>query len=267
MDPPPLYRFHEYKDLKRFAKRWARAHEYKLVTGSSKTGKNGYLKCSLAGEDRNKPNTNLQRLSRNKRIGCRFRISAHKPTSKDRPNEPWEIRMVEDLSHNHGPMETQYEVLNQRLDPALETEALRMASLGMQPRAVAMMLSKEAGRHVTCRTIYNVTSGHKRGKRKGDTPMQYLLRCLSESNWIHDEAYDDDGQPLYVWFAHPGSVALARTFHHVVLMDCTYKTNVNNYPLLHVVGQSATNKTFSIGFCFMRNESEVAYSWVLDKLR
>ncbi|EFP87832.2 uncharacterized protein PGTG_14547 [Puccinia graminis f. sp. tritici CRL 75-36-700-3] len=75
MDPPPLYRFHEYKDLKRFAKRWARAHKYKLVTGSSKTGKNGYLKCSLAGEDRNKPDTNRQRLSRNKRIGCRFRIS------------------------------------------------------------------------------------------------------------------------------------------------------------------------------------------------
>ncbi|EHS63106.1 uncharacterized protein PGTG_21436 [Puccinia graminis f. sp. tritici CRL 75-36-700-3] len=205
---PPLYRFHEYKDLKRFAKMWARAHEYKLVTGSSKTGKNGYLKCSLAGEDRNKPDTNRQRLSRNKRIGCRFRISAHKPTSKDRPNEPWEIRIAEDLSHNHGPMETQYEVLNQQVDPALETEALRMASLGMKPRAVAMMLSQRSGCHVTCRTVYNATAAEKRGKRKGETPMQYLLRCLSESNWIHDEAYDENGQPLYVWFAHPGSLSV-----------------------------------------------------------
>jgi hypothetical protein len=267
MDPPPLYKFQIYEDLKRFVQTWAEAHGYKLPTGTSKPGKNVYFNCSLAGEDRNKPDTTRQRLSRNKRTGCKFSISAHKPTAKARAGDPWEIRLKDHVSHNHGPMETQYEVLNRRVDPQLETEALRMASLGMQPRAVAMMLSTEAGRHVTCRTVYNITAAHKREKRKGNTPMEYLIQCLKTSNWIHDEAYDDNGQLLYLWFAHPGSVDLARRFHHVVLMDCTYKTNLNGYPLLHVVGQSATNSTFSIAFCFMRYEHEVAYSWVMNKLR
>jgi hypothetical protein len=70
--------------------------------------------------------------------------------------------------------------------------------------------------------------------------------------------YDTDGKLLYLWFAHPGLLLLARRFHHVVNIDCTYKTNLNNYPLLHVVGQTATNHSFSIGFCLMRNKKNEA---------
>jgi hypothetical protein len=52
-----------------------------------------------------------------------------------------------------------------------------------------------------------------------------------------------------------------------VNVDCTYKTNLNNFPLLHVVGQTATNHSFSIGFCLMRNEKNESYSWALNKLK
>jgi hypothetical protein len=164
-------------------------------------------------------------------------------------------------------MDLEFQVLHRQVNPELQVEAVRMASLGMKPKAVAVMLSDKADRFVTNRTIYNATAAHQRAKRKGESALKYLIRCLKDSNWLHEEAYDEDGDLLYLWFAHPGSLALARRFHHVVLMDCTYKTNVNRYPLLHVVGQAATNETFSIGFCFMQNENEVAYSWVLNKLR
>jgi hypothetical protein len=137
----------------------------------------------------------------------------------------------------------------------------------MQPQAIARLLTSSEGKFVTNRTIYNTKQAQRAEKRAGNTPIEYLLRCLKESNWKHEDVYDTDGKLLYLWFAHPGSLLLARRFHHVVNIDCTYKTNLNNYPLLHVVGQTATNHSFSIGFCLMRNEKNEAYSWALDKLK
>jgi histone-lysine N-methyltransferase SETD2 len=34
-------------------------------------------------------------------------------------------------------------------------------------------------------------------------------------------------------------------------------------PLLHIIGVSPSNSTFSIAFCFMQNEQEESYIWAL----
>lgn len=49
-------------------------------------------------------------------------------------------------------------------------------------------------------------------------------------------------------------------------MDLTYKTNRFKMPLLHVVGSTATNQTFSICFCFMKSERAADYLWALSRM-
>ena len=102
---------------------------------------------------------------------------------------------------------------------------------------------------------------------QGDTPMEYLLRLLKESNWLHEHKFDSKGKLELLFFAHPGSVALARRYHHVAIIDATYKTNQHNYPLLHAVSQVATNCSFSVAFCFMRDETDSSYRWAIEKLK
>ena len=51
------------------------------------------------------------------------------------------------------------------------------------------------------------------------------------------------------------------------MIDATYRTNRYGMPLVHIVGQAATNKTFSIGFCFISKENEEAYKWCMLALR
>ncbi|KAA1117105.1 hypothetical protein PGTUg99_035835 [Puccinia graminis f. sp. tritici] len=63
MDRPPLLKFHELEDLRRFVQRWAVTHGYKLPTGNSGGNRNVYLRCSLAGEDSKKPQSDRQRMS------------------------------------------------------------------------------------------------------------------------------------------------------------------------------------------------------------
>lgn len=49
----------------------------------------------------------------------------------------------------------------------------------------------------------------------------------------------------------------------VLVLDCMYKTNRYRMPLLHIIGISPSNSTFSIAFCFMQNEQEESYIWAL----
>lgn len=64
-------------------------------------------------------------------------------------------------------------------------------------------------------------------------------------------------------FAHPESIKYANKYNRVFVLDCTYKTNRYQMPLLHIIGISPSNSTFSIAFCFMQNEKEESYIWAL----
>jgi len=62
------------------------------------------------------------------------------------------------------------------------------------------------------------------------------------------------------------SIELLQTYHHVFLMDCTYKTNMFNMSLFNIVGLTSTNSTFFGAFAFLQTETEEDYKWALMKL-
>jgi hypothetical protein len=160
-----------------------------------------------------------------------------------------------------------FEVIHQKLSSLGQKEVARLSSFGMEPRSIAIQLSNSEGRLVSSRTIYNCKAGQLREKMQGMEPMQYLIHAVNSSNWVHHYEHNPEGELLYLFFAHPAAIQLARRFHHIAVIDATYKTNLCNYPLLHVVGQTATNQSFSIAFCFMRSESDSAYLWAIQQLR
>ncbi|KAL7221792.1 hypothetical protein ACSBR1_023688 [Camellia fascicularis] len=70
-----------------------------------------------------------------------------------------------------------------------------------------------------------------------------------------------------LFFAHPTSLNLLRTFPKVLLMDCTHKTNRYRLPLLEIVGVTSTCMTFSVAFAYLHYEKEDNYTWALGMLR
>ena len=63
------------------------------------------------------------------------------------------------------------------------------------------------------------------------------------------------------------SRSLASTFHTVFMLDCTYKTNRYKLPLLHIVGVTSTDISFSAGFALLSSEKEEQYIWALRMFR
>jgi len=70
-----------------------------------------------------------------------------------------------------------------------------------------------------------------------------------------------------LFFTHATAIALARIWPEVLLMDATYRTNYYNLPLLHFLGRLPTGKNFTVTFCFISDENERMFSWVLRMLK
>ena len=58
-----------------------------------------------------------------------------------------------------------------------------------------------------------------------------------------------------LFFAHFKGIELAQAFPEVLLIDCTYRTNMYNMPLLHFTGVTPTGENFSIGFALLLAEN------------
>jgi len=70
-----------------------------------------------------------------------------------------------------------------------------------------------------------------------------------------------------VFFAHPNSVQLARTYNAVLVMDCNYKTNRLHIILFDILGITSFNTTFYVGFVFLQKETEEYYTWALENVK
>jgi hypothetical protein len=53
----------------------------------------------------------------------------------------------------------------------------------------------------------------------------------------------------------------------VALMDMTYKTNCYQLPLLHVIGQATSNRSFLIAICLLATEDSNSYIWAVNSLK
>ena len=76
-------------------------------------------------------------------------------------------------------------------------------------------------------------------------------------------AEDGINRLTHLFFAHEESLKLLALFPEVIIMDCTYKMNRFRMPLLNILSITSLHKNFWIGFCFLRNEAEPDFRWVL----
>lgn len=82
--------------------------------------------------------------------------------------------------------------------------------------------------------------------------MHQLLVLLAKHQYIkwHHTSEDSEDVTNLFW-EHPTSLDLLHVFPHVLLMDCTYKTNNYRMPLLEIIGMTSTDMTFSMAFMFL----------------
>jgi hypothetical protein len=101
----------------------------------------------------------------------------------------------------------------------------------------------------------------------GRTPIQALLQELPrDGKWFFRYDLDDEGHVNILFAMHQDSIQLLRMHPWLLLMDCTYKTNRFNMPLLDIVGFAPTGDTFYVAFAFLKDEKQPTYELALSYL-
>jgi hypothetical protein len=87
---------------------------------------------------------------------------------------------------------------------------------------------------------------------------------MVKSKWVQRARTDPDTRQLVQLFvAYKPAIDLFLAHPDVLMMDCSYKSNIYKMPLLHFLGVSPTSH-FSIAFTFMPNEVYDSYEWATD---
>jgi hypothetical protein len=139
-----------------------------------------------------------------------------------------------------------------------------LSDVGSKPQHILGLLRKDSDILIQPRDLYNIRIDLKRKKLGNYTSLEFLREKLEQNNWRYAFKQDNEGYILFFMFAYPESIRLANQYNRVFLLDCTYKTNRYKMPLLHIIGLSPSNSSFSIAFCFMQNEQEESYKWTLQ---
>ncbi|KAK9166761.1 hypothetical protein Scep_001952 [Stephania cephalantha] len=230
---------------------------------SQRVGKGKAAKIALKPRTEKEEETGMTQTG-TKKCGCHVLINI-----KENVDSLWYVTVICGR-HNHDPAKN----LDDHsfagiLDKGEQVVVVQMTKGNVKPRVILNTLKQRDVKNVsTMRTIYNARQKFRIEDAGGRTQMQQLLHILEKNKWMSwHRKYPDTNVVTDLFWSHPDSIKLLRCFSSVILMDCTYKTNMYRMPLLEIVGITSTHLTFSVGFAFISSETHANYVWALENLR
>ncbi|XP_028101443.1 protein FAR1-RELATED SEQUENCE 5-like [Camellia sinensis] len=231
-----------------------------------------YLACERSGQyrahkklKRDDSNKKIVKITGTKKYGCPFELRAHKLMADD----DW----MEDVAcgmHNHAPAKHfEGHSFAGRLSEEETPLLVDMSKSMVRPKEILVILKqKDALNVTTMKTIYNVHHRNNVIEKAGRSQMQQLLGELEKHNYIERHKCDNNMMTVTdLFWAHPVSLDLLRSFPEMLIMDCTYKTNRYHLPLLEIVGVTSTDMSFSVVFAYLQFEWIDNYVCMLTTLR
>ena len=267
---PPEGEYESRESLFKEINNWAKSRGYAFTTAKSSKTPNGRIKIVYAcGRNRQAPSSALDRVRRtaSRKTGCKISVLAKESLDGNK----WILRHRPDTAcaqHNHPPSEDpSAHPAHRRLQKRDATSISDLAASGSAPRDIRTYLHNHSDTIATQRDIYNRIAETRRDLREGQSSIQALVDHLYNEGFWCRVRLDKDNRLTAIFFAHPDSVRYLQCNPDVLLLDCTYRTNKHQLPLLDMVGVDSCQRSFCIAFAFLSGESEADYSWALQHLR
>ncbi|KAE8219630.1 hypothetical protein CF326_g8915 [Tilletia indica] len=270
LPPPDDEAFDTKQEGLAYLQTWAQMEGYAVTTYASSKDVYLYIGCHKQGTYKNSHQLTDQirkRKTSSAKSGCPFRVRL-----KVNHEGKW-VTAVTNPSHNH-PASTSplAHAVQRRIDVATKYQIIELARQGTRPsRIVSMLVQRPIPLLVTSKDVSNLLQRHRREVLHGRAPAEALLEWLREQEWPHITkiaAVDTGVERLEgLFFAHPRGLELLRRFGTVILIDATYNTNQHRLPLLHMVGITSSNRSFTVALAFLPDETTMTYSWALSALQ
>ncbi|SCO76881.1 uncharacterized protein FRV6_01093 [Fusarium oxysporum] len=265
---PPECIYPSRKDLVTAINAWARDRGYAFVVKNSWKTASGRTRALYACDRGTKPPSAIKIRKRNttsRYTGCLFSILAKEEACRT----AWAVKYRPDHSnhqHNHEPSKAVAHPAHRQLSSLDRLIVRQLVNAGATPKVITSHLRNTTETLATQKDIYNCIAQGKRELIEGQSNI-HALKDQLESEGFWNRIRLDNSRVTAVLFAHPKSLEYLKSYPKVLILDCTYKTNKYNMPLLNAIGVDACQRSFCIAFTFLNGEEEADYQWVLSRLR
>ena len=194
-----------------------------------------------------------------KRIGCAMRIKLRAVAATD-PDHQWEVVWTRDGSHlhNHAPADdARIHVAHRQRSALSEAPTLvsnmagfvaAQSAAGITVSSIhASILHGNADAMVTSKDIANAKNAARRRDLATQTSTEALLSMLSQHGFhFRYTVHDETRQLRHLFWAHPETTRWYKQHPDVLILDCTYKTNKYDMPLLNIVAMTGMNSILPV---------------------
>ncbi|XP_021820789.1 uncharacterized protein LOC110762455 [Prunus avium] len=207
--------FRSREDLIEAARKIAFVQGYALVIRRSKYEKYVVLGCDRGGnyKSRRVPLEERKKKSASRLINCPFEIWGKK---KRKLQGFWKLE-IKSLLHNHEPStDMSGHPYCRRFSNEEIMRIKEMSMAGIPPRQILSSL-RQSNPHLLAisRNIYNKKAKILEESLAGRTVIQALLDELGGGGFSYNIEYDQEGHLTHLFFAHPMSIELSKSYPHV----------------------------------------------------
>ncbi|XP_022014560.1 uncharacterized protein LOC110914053 [Helianthus annuus] len=139
----------------------------------------------------------------------------------------------------------------------------------MEPRNIFQIVRNQYldNLHVQ-KDVQNAVKKIRASQIDGKTHMQALETMLYENHFIYQSRQEPETDVVTeLFFVHPQSSTMWCASPYVLLIDATYKININNMSSVQVVGLMSTRKSFCIAHVVICKERSDNFVWVFKKIK
>lgn len=261
--PAPEQReFDDYDTAKAYVFKHAREHGFALTKVRERLDKRTPptvrrvdFRCDKGGRVRGR---GVSRNTSSRMTECPFDLRLIRVAAD---SDRWRVA-IQESTHNHSASEDLRQHPLYRRPTEDERQRIDQLTIaGVPPRMIVSALQAENSYTlVGSKEVYNRKVKQRQDRLEGLTPIEKLVRELEDDlAWAANYTTGDDGHINYLFFAYQPAITLTQSAPEILLIDATYRTNRYNMPLLHFMGVTCLNTSFSSAFCFMAAENEMMY--------
>lgn len=264
---PPEAEYQSREELVTAINTWAAARGYAFITRKSTTKSSGRkivtYACDRSWQLRVSVEKEPKRKTTTRGTGCPFSVLAKESLDKT----TWYLQHRPDQrhsEHNHIPSpHPSAHPAHRRLDASGKATLSELVSAGISPRDIQTYLRQQNPTSLATRQdIYNRIAEVKGSMHEGQSSINALINQLDREGFWSRVRVDENQRVTAILFAHPGSLQHLQAYSDLLLLDCTYKTNKYQMPLLDMIGVDACQRSFCIAFAFLSGEQEEDYVWL-----
>ena len=169
--------------------------------------------------------------------------------------------------HNHEPsLSPSAHPIHRQLSSEDKLMISMLDEAGIPTKNIRAFMRNSSDGLATQQDYRNHLKHTRRNITQGQSSIHALAQQLQDDGFSSKIEVDDDNRVTAILFAHPASLEYLKAYPDIMVLDCTYKTNKFNMPLLDIIGIDARGRSFCIGFAFLSGENEGDYTWALDNL-